>query len=114
TRGFAAPSDPGTAVCVLPGTELAFNSEIAVYGAAAPTPTKPPFFRKSILNHRLSHHIPPNRPIGQTLLLPSCSEAKKPPCCSCRQNRRTTKRRGLRNALPLPGNAASYSLGPTE
>src|SRR5262249_8902950 len=32
TRGFAAPSDPGTAVCVLPGTELAFNSEIAVYG----------------------------------------------------------------------------------
>src|SRR5262249_1816941 len=28
------------------------------------------------------------------------------------QNRRTTKRRGLRNASPLPGNSASYSLGP--
>src|SRR5262245_28277762 len=24
TRGFAAPEDPTTAVCVLPGTELAF------------------------------------------------------------------------------------------
>ena len=38
TRGFAAPEDPTTAVCVLPGTELAFNSEICVYGSAGPTP----------------------------------------------------------------------------
>ena len=29
TRGFAAPEDPTTAVCVLPGTELAFSKEIA-------------------------------------------------------------------------------------
>ena len=28
TRGFAAPEDPTTAVCVLPGTELAFDREI--------------------------------------------------------------------------------------
>src|SRR5207249_10405357 len=28
TRGFAAPEDVGTAVCVLPGTELAFASEV--------------------------------------------------------------------------------------
>src|SRR6516162_4826809 len=46
TRGFAAPSDPGTAVCVLPGTELAFNSEIAVYGASAPTRYKTAIFRQ--------------------------------------------------------------------
>src|SRR3954470_10664264 len=30
TRGFAAPEDPTTAVCVMPGTELAFSEEIAV------------------------------------------------------------------------------------
>ena len=30
TRGFAAPEDPTTAVCVLPGTELAFASEVLV------------------------------------------------------------------------------------
>jgi hypothetical protein len=28
TRGFAAPDDPTTAVCVLPGTELAFADEV--------------------------------------------------------------------------------------
>src|SRR5260370_28640276 len=30
TRGFAAPENSRVAVCVLPGTELAFSSEIAV------------------------------------------------------------------------------------
>jgi hypothetical protein len=29
TRGFAAADDPGLAVCVMPGTELAFAQEIA-------------------------------------------------------------------------------------
>ena len=29
TRGFAAPEDPTTAVCVLQGTELAFSKEIS-------------------------------------------------------------------------------------
>jgi hypothetical protein len=29
TRGFAAPEDAGTAVCVLPGTELAFANEVS-------------------------------------------------------------------------------------
>jgi hypothetical protein len=33
TRGFAATEDPNTAVCLLPGTELAFSREVAV-----PTP----------------------------------------------------------------------------
>ena len=28
TRGFAAPEDANTAVCVLPGTELAFAREV--------------------------------------------------------------------------------------
>jgi len=30
TRGFAASGDPATAVCVLPGTELAFSKNVAV------------------------------------------------------------------------------------
>ena len=30
TRGFAAPEDPTTAVCLLPGTELAFSKEVAL------------------------------------------------------------------------------------
>ena len=30
TRGFAAAEDAGVAVCVLPGTELAFSSEVTL------------------------------------------------------------------------------------
>jgi hypothetical protein len=30
TRGFAAPENPSIAVCVLPGTELAFSDEVKV------------------------------------------------------------------------------------
>src|SRR5919205_259094 len=46
TRGFAGVDDPTTAVCVLPGTELAFDSEIRVYGAATNTPFKTAIFRQ--------------------------------------------------------------------
>jgi hypothetical protein len=28
TRGFAAKEEPGVAVCLLPGTELAFESDV--------------------------------------------------------------------------------------
>jgi hypothetical protein len=31
TRGFAAPEDASTAVCVLPGTELAFAREVSCW-----------------------------------------------------------------------------------
>jgi hypothetical protein len=30
TRGFAAPEDPNVAVCLLPGTEIAFSREAAL------------------------------------------------------------------------------------
>ena len=30
TRGFSAPEDPNTAVCLLPGTELAFSKQVVV------------------------------------------------------------------------------------
>src|SRR5215471_9218180 len=30
TRGFSSPEDRNTAVCVLPGTEIAFAGEIAI------------------------------------------------------------------------------------
>ncbi|HLH98584.1 MAG TPA: hypothetical protein VKW08_26030 [Xanthobacteraceae bacterium] len=30
TRGFAAPEDRAVAVCILPGTELAFSAEVAL------------------------------------------------------------------------------------
>ena len=46
TRGFASPDDPNTAVCVLPGTELAFDTGICAYGAASPSPHRTAIFRQ--------------------------------------------------------------------
>jgi hypothetical protein len=77
TRGFAAPSDPGTAVCVLPGTELAFNSEIAVYGASAPTRYKTAIFRQINHDQPHMHHDALELPDGRTLLLTFLCEGQE-------------------------------------
>ena len=49
TRGFAAPEDRNTAVCLLPGTEVAFSGEVAIESPRfsmpmrlARTPLSPP------------------------------------------------------------------------
>jgi hypothetical protein len=38
TRGFASADDPTTAVCLLPGTEVAFDSAPQIYGATDSVP----------------------------------------------------------------------------
>jgi hypothetical protein len=69
TRGFMAPNDPTTAVCVLPGTEMAFDAEISVYGAATPTKHKTAIFRQVNRAQPHMHHDALELPDGQTLLL---------------------------------------------
>jgi hypothetical protein len=75
TRGFAAPESLATAVCLLPGTELAFSEEIAF--------TPPRGFRSDVrkvsfktaifrqINKDLprTHHDALEFPDGQTVLL---------------------------------------------
>jgi hypothetical protein len=77
TRGFAAPDDPTTAVCVLPGTELAFNSEICVYGSSGPTPHKTAIFRQINREQPHMHHDALELPDGQTLLLTFLCEGQE-------------------------------------
>src|SRR5262249_59878459 len=69
TRGFASPEDPTTAVCVLPGTELAFDNEICVYGASGPSPHKTAIFRQINQAQPHMHHDAMELPDGHTLLL---------------------------------------------
>jgi hypothetical protein len=69
TRGFAAPDDPTTAVCVLPGTELAFNADICVYGACGSTRHRTAIFRQINRAQPHMHHDALELPDGQTLLL---------------------------------------------
>jgi hypothetical protein len=77
TRGFAAPDDPSTAVCVLPGTELAFNTEICIYGAAAPTRHKTAIFRQVNRAQPHMHHDALELPDGHTVLLTFLCEGQE-------------------------------------
>ena len=84
TRGFAAAEDAGVAVCVLPGTELAFSSAVTV--------TEPAFFvgwKVQTLGHAtaifrqvnktepLKHHDALEFPDGRIVLLTRLGEGQE-------------------------------------
>jgi hypothetical protein len=75
TRGFAAPEDANTAVCVLPGTELAFAREVScgprsVLGWKASTVHHTTaIFRQINKDDPRTHHDALEFPDGQIVLL---------------------------------------------
>lgn len=73
TRGFAGVDDPATAVCVLPGTEIAFDAEVAyekpVTYELQRTTAKVARFRQINLIEPRSHHDALEFPDGQIVLL---------------------------------------------
>jgi hypothetical protein len=75
TRGFAAPEDPTTAVCLLPGTELAFSQEVALVSAAGFAPAKETIgqtlatFRQINKEQPRAHHDALEFPDGRIALL---------------------------------------------
>jgi hypothetical protein len=74
TRGFCSPNDPNTAVCVRPGTELAFerpidaNVPVESYRAA--------IFRQVNKTVPHTHHDALELPNGQIILLTGLSEGQ--------------------------------------
>ena len=80
TRGFAAPEDATTAVCVLPGTELAFANDIAVVGLGTTGPStithKTAIFRQLDKDQPSRHHDVLEFPDGQRVLLTSLVEGQ--------------------------------------
>jgi hypothetical protein len=75
TRGFASEDDRKTAVCVIPGTELAFASEVqgrlgGFFGWTAKTfPYRTAIFRQINKATEKVHHDALEFPDGQTELL---------------------------------------------
>jgi hypothetical protein len=79
TRGFASPDDLKTAVCLLPGTELAFSSEVSYSGwtisslikerlTRTKTPHRTAIFRQINLG-MVTHHDALEFPDGEVVLL---------------------------------------------
>ena len=83
TRGFAAPEDVTTAVCVLPGTELAFSQEVACttsgflgFGARRMT-SRTAIFRQVNKDQPRVHHDALEFPDGQMVLLTELIEGQE-------------------------------------
>ena len=74
TRGFAAAEDNAVAVCVLPGTELAFSRAASVArfllgGEAEILPYATAIFRQVNKNEQFRHHDALEFPNGRIVLL---------------------------------------------
>ena len=82
TRGFAATEDPSVAVCLLPGTELAFEQEVerdAVFRflRSRKMGHKVARFRQIYLSHRMTHHDAIEFPDGATMLVTNLAEGQR-------------------------------------
>jgi hypothetical protein len=84
TRGFAAPEDWNTAVCVLPGTELAFATPISCYGRGGTFDWRlkmvkhtTAIFRQVNKDNPRTHHDALEFPDGQVVLLTALLEGQE-------------------------------------
>ena len=84
TRGFASPDDCKTAVCVLPGTELAFADSVTCYGRAGLLGWKPKVFNHTTAIFRQvnkdnphTHHDALEFPDGRMVLLTGLVEGQE-------------------------------------
>ena len=84
TRGFAAAEDAGVAVCVLPGTELAFSGAVTVtyprFIAGSKVETlayATAIFRQVNKNEPMKHHDALEFPDGRIVLLTKLSEGQE-------------------------------------
>jgi hypothetical protein len=83
TRGFASPEDIRTAVCVLPGTELAFAKEVRCGQSrlfvwkAITVNHKTAIFRQINKDNPRTHHDALEFPDGQMVLLTDVFEGQQ-------------------------------------
>jgi hypothetical protein len=80
SRGFAATGEPNVAVCVLPGTEIAFDDEIRYYEEVTHFPTrkggKVARFRQVDRDNAYAHHDALEFPDGQVVLVTRLCEGQ--------------------------------------
>lgn len=82
TRGFCTAAEPDVAVCVLPGTELAFENDIECDRLVGFLPhrkiaAKVARFRQIDLDKPYAHHDALELPDGQVVLLTNLSMGQK-------------------------------------
>jgi hypothetical protein len=81
TRGFADPTQPRVAVCLLPGTELAFDREVECDASFRFLPTRKSMhkvarFRQLNMNRPAAHHDALEFPDGKVVLVTDLCEGQ--------------------------------------
>ena len=81
TRGFADPADPRVAVCLMPGTELAFEKEVECDASFRFLPTRKSThrvarFRQVNLTRPAAHHDALEFPDGKIVLVTDLCEGQ--------------------------------------
>jgi hypothetical protein len=81
TRGFADPAEPRVAVCLMPGTEVAFEKEVECDASFRFLPTrksthKVARFRQVNLNRPAAHHDALEFPDGKIVLVTDLCEGQ--------------------------------------
>src|SRR5689334_18264395 len=82
TRGFAAIGEPGVAVCLVPGTEVAFEKDVERDAMFWFQPSRKSGetvarFRQVNLNHPNAHHDALEFPSGETVLITHLCEGQR-------------------------------------
>jgi len=112
TRGFAAVGEPNVAVCVLPGTEIAFEQEVEYRHALLPNQKiaeRLARFRQINIEQASVHHDALEFPNGKSFCSPDCAKASARACCSCRLLRAPRTKQSSRSAiLSLADRAVCY------
>ncbi len=108
TRGFADPSQPRVAVCLLPGTELAFEKEVECDASFRFLPTrKSPHkvarFRQVNMNRPAAHHDALEFPDGKIVLVTDLCEGQQADRAAIAEQRaargRARRNRGSRKRI---------------
>ena len=91
TRGFSEVGQPNVAVCLLPGTEIAFEREVSYYEPISFTimnvEQKVARFRQIDKDRPHVHHDALEFPDGQIVPLTHLCEEQQRLCCNCRYPR---------------------------
>ena len=94
TRGFAAVGEPTVAVCLLPGTEIAFEENVKYeppFGIGILPNKKIPQrlarFRQINMDNAVTHHVRSNSLAGRLCCSLGSMKVNKQRCCSCRPHR---------------------------
>lgn len=99
TRGFADPAEPRVAVCLMPGTELAFEKEVECDASFRFLPTRKSTqrvarFRQVNLNRPAAHHDALEFPDGKIVLVTDLCEGQSATVLQLPSTRRPAEENG--------------------